>query len=128
MPQATRQRGTILVVEDESSIRELVCELLREAGFHTLHAADGSAGLRILRSETRIDLLITDVGLPGLMNGRQMADAARSVRPDLRVLFVTGYAEHSVVGDGHLEPGMHLLTKPFSLDVLRQKIHDILAG
>jgi PAS domain S-box-containing protein len=128
MPQATRQRGTILVVEDESSIRELVCELLREAGFRTLHAADGSAGLRILRSETRIDLLITDVGLPGLMNGRQMADAARSVRPDLRVLFVTGYAEHSVVGDGHLEPGMHLLTKPFSLDVLRQKIHDILAG
>jgi PAS domain S-box-containing protein len=127
LPQATRQRETILVVEDEPSIRELVCELLRESGFRTLHAADGSAGLRILQSETDIDLLITDVGLPGLMNGRQMADAARIVRPGLKVLFVTGYAEHSVVGDGHLEPGMHLLTKPFSLDVLRQKIHDILS-
>jgi PAS domain S-box-containing protein len=128
MPQATRQRGTILVVEDESSIRELVCELLREAGFHTLHAADGSAGLRILQSAVAIDLLVTDVGLPGLMNGRQMADTARTARPDLKVLFVTGYAAQSVVGDGHLEPGMHLLTKPFSLDVLRQKIDDILAA
>ncbi|HUH55734.1 MAG TPA: PAS domain-containing protein, partial [Rhodanobacter sp.] len=123
---AARQRETILVVEDEPSIRELVCERLVDSGFHTLHAADGSAGLRILQSEASIDLLITDVGLPGSLNGRQMADVARTVRPGLKVLFMTGYAEHSVVGDGHLEPGMHLLTKPFSLDVLRQKIHDIL--
>jgi CheY-like chemotaxis protein len=93
-----------------------------------LHAATGSAGLRILQSAVAIDLLVTDVGLPGLMNGRQMADAARTARPDLKLLFVTGYAAQSVVGDGHLEPGMHLLTKPFSLDVLRQKIDDILAA
>jgi PAS domain S-box-containing protein len=125
---AAPQRETILVVEDEPSIRELVCELLVESGFRTLHATDGSAGLRILRSDASIDLLITDVGLPGPLNGRQMADAARTVRPGLKVLFVTGYAEHSVVGDGHLEPGMHLLTKPFSLDALRGKIHDILSG
>jgi CheY-like chemotaxis protein len=127
LPAATGRRETILVVEDEPSIRELVCERLVDSGFQTLHAADGSAGLRILQSEASIDLLITDVGLPGSLNGRQMADAARTVRPGLKVLFMTGYAEHSVVGDGHLEPGMHLLTKPFSLDVLRQKIHDILS-
>jgi nitrogen-specific signal transduction histidine kinase len=128
LPETAGRRETILVVEDEPSIRELVCERLVDSGFQTLHAADGSAGLRILQSEASIDLLITDVGLPGSLNGRQMADAARTVRPGLRVLFMTGYAEHSVVGDGHLEPGMHLLTKPFSLDVLRQKIHDILAA
>jgi len=127
LPETNRQRETILVVEDEPSIRELVCERLVDSGFHILHAADGGAGLRILQSEADIDLLITDVGLPGPLNGRQMADAARTVRPDLKVLFVTGYAEHSVVGDGRLEAGMHLLTKPFSLDVLRQKIHDILS-
>ncbi|KQX99573.1 histidine kinase [Rhodanobacter sp. Root480] len=128
LPAATPRRETVLVVEDEPSIRELVCELLTESGFRTLHAADGSAGLRILQSAATIDLLITDVGLPGTLNGRQMTDAARTVRPGLKVLFMTGYAEHSVVGNGHLEPGMHILTKPFSLDVLRRKIHDILSA
>ena len=128
LPAATPQRETVLVVEDEPSIRELVCELLTGSGFRTLHAADGSAGMRILQSAASIDLLITDVGLPGALNGRQMADAARTFRPRLKVLFMTGYADHSVVGDGHLEPGMHILTKPFSLDVLRRKIHDILSA
>jgi DNA-binding response OmpR family regulator len=110
------------------SIRELVCEVLTEAGYDTLHAGDGSAGLRILQSATTIiDLLITDVGLPGAINGRQMADAARITRPDLKILFMTGYAENSVAGNGHLETGMHILIKPFSLEVVRRKIRDILS-
>ncbi|MEO8809812.1 MAG: PAS domain-containing protein [Rhodanobacter sp.] len=120
------QSGTILVVEDEPSIRELVCELLVDAGYTVLQAADGAAGLHVLQSSASIDLLITDVGLPGALNGRQMADAARMSRPALKILFMTGYAENAVVGNGHLEPGMHVLTKPFSMDVLRRRIRDIL--
>lgn len=126
--KATPQRETILVVEDEPSIRELVCEILDGAGFNVLQAGDGSAGLRILQSDVTIDLLVTDVGLPGAMNGRQMADAARTTRPQLRILFITGYAENSVVGNGNMETGMHVLTKPFSLDALRRSISAILKG
>jgi DNA-binding response OmpR family regulator len=79
-----------------------------------------------LQSEGRIDLLITDVGLPGGMNGWQLADVGRTVRPGLKVLFITGYAEFSVVGNGHLEPGTHVMTKPFAIDVLTTRIKDIL--
>ncbi|MEO7050302.1 MAG: PAS domain-containing protein [Rhodanobacter sp.] len=125
-PHAPPQHETILVVEDEPSIRELVCEMLDDAGYNVLQAGDGTAGLHILHSTASIDLLISDVGLPGAMNGRQMADIARTTRPGLRILFMTGYAENSVVGNGHLESGMHVLTKPFSLDALRRRIHDIL--
>ncbi|MGY3038586.1 PAS domain S-box-containing protein [Rhodanobacter sp. TND4EL1] len=128
LPPSAPQRETIVVVEDEPSIRELVCEILVDAGYTVRHAGDGSAGLKILQSDERIDLLVTDVGLPGAMNGRQMADAARTTRPDLKILFMTGYAENSVVGNGHLEHDMHVLTKPFSLDALRRRIRDILPG
>ncbi|MEO7072634.1 MAG: PAS domain-containing protein [Rhodanobacter sp.] len=117
---------TILVVEDEPSIRELVCEMLTEAGYNLLQATDGDAGLRTLQSPAVIDLLITDVGLPGSMNGRQMADAARVTRPRLKILFMTGYADDSTVGGGHLAVDMHVLTKPFSLDTLRRRVRDIL--
>jgi hypothetical protein len=120
------QQGSILVVEDEPSIRELVCDVLEDAGFKVLHAGDGSSGLQMLQSDLAFDLLITDVGLPGAMNGRQMADAARTHRPQLKVLFITGYAENAVVGNGNMAPGMYVLTKPFSLDALRQRINDIL--
>lgn len=126
--QAAPQQETILVVEDEPSIRELVCEVLKDAGFTVLQAGNGRAGLRILQSDACVDLLISDVGLPGAMNGRQMADAARRTRPMLKVLFMTGYAENAVVGNGHMEPGMHVMTKPFSLNTLRRKISDILAN
>ncbi len=126
--QAAQPRDTILVVEDEPSIREMVCEILVEDGYNVLHANDGSAGLRILQSDVSIDLLVTDVGLPGAMNGRQMADVARTTRPQLKILFITGYAENSMVGNGHMEPGMHVLTKPFSLAALRSRISGILAA
>jgi CheY-like chemotaxis protein len=92
-----------------------------------VEAEDGKSGLKILESPRRIDLLITDVGLPGGMNGRQLADAALVMRPDLKVLFITGYAENAVVGDGHLKPGMHVLTKPFAMETLASRIKGLIA-
>ena len=89
--------------------------------------SDGASGLKVLQSDVRIDLLITDVGLPGGLNGRQMADAARRQRPKLKVLFITGYAENAAIGSGHLEPGMHVLAKPFAMDQLASRIKSIIA-
>jgi CheY-like chemotaxis protein len=125
MPRTTDGR-TVLVVDDEPSVRMLVTEVLEELGYATIEATDGAAGLKVLQSDTRIDLVITDVGLPGGINGRQMADAARQSRPDLKVLFITGYAENAAVSNGHLEPGMHVLTKPFAMDKLAARIKTVL--
>jgi PAS domain S-box-containing protein len=119
---------TVLVVDDEPSVRMLVAEVLDELGYSAIEASDAISGLKVLRSDVRIDLLITDVGLPGGLNGRQMADAARANRPDLKVLFITGYAENAAIGNGHLEPGMHVLTKPFAMDMLAARIRSILVG
>ncbi len=113
---------TVLVIEDEETIRLLIAEVLEEAGYRTLTASDGAAGLRVLQSGARVDLLVTDVGLPGGMNGRQVADAARVARPRLKVLFITGYAENAAVGNGHLEHGMEILTKPFEISSLANKV------
>jgi PAS domain S-box-containing protein len=118
---------TVLVVDDESTVRMLVNEVLGELGYEVLEAEHGAAGLRILESDRRVDLLVTDVGLPGGMNGRQLADAALVGRPDLKVLFITGYAESAVIGPSRLKPGMHILTKPFSLDALGARISEIIA-
>jgi PAS domain S-box-containing protein len=112
------QGETVLVVDDEPTVRMLVAEVLEDLGYTAIEAADGAAGLKVLQSMARIDLLVTDVGLPGGMNGRQVADAARALRPGLKVLFITGYAENAVLGHGHLDPGMHVLTKPFAMEVL----------
>jgi signal transduction histidine kinase len=117
---------TVLVVDDEPSVRMLLSETLEELGYTVIEASDGPSGLKLLQSDVRIDLLITDVGLPGGMNGRQMADAARQSRNDLKVLFITGYAENAVIGNGHLEPGMHVATKPFNLDKLAARIKAII--
>ncbi len=126
---ASEPRGgeAVLVIDDEPLIRMLIRDVLVENGFTPLEANDGSTGLRILQSNARIDLLITDVGLPGGMNGRQVADAARLTRPDLKVLFITGYAENAVVGNGHLDPGMEVLTKPFVMATLGKRIRDLIA-
>ena len=118
---------TVLVVDDEPTVRMLVIEVLEQLGYHALEAGDGQAGLQILRSDTRIDLLVSDVGLPGGMNGRQMVDAARAHRPDLPVLFITGYAENAVVGNGQLDAGMHVVTKPFAMDALAARIRELIA-
>ena len=117
---------TVLIVDDEPSVRMLVTDVLAELGYASLEAGDGPAGLRILESEAVVDLLITDVGLPGGINGRQLADAARVTRPDLKVLFITGYAENAIIGSGHLSPGMRVLTKPFAVETLATRIHDMI--
>ncbi|MEO5881253.1 MAG: ATP-binding protein, partial [Caldimonas sp.] len=116
----------VLVIDDEETVRMLVVELLEEAGYAALEAADGPSGLHILQSDARIDLLVTDVGLPGGLNGRQVAEAARVLRPDLKVLFITGYAENAVVGHGHLERWMSVVTKPFEMEALTAKIKEML--
>ena len=97
-------------------------------GYTAIEARDGASGLRIMRLDERIDLLITDVGLSGGMNGRQLADAARASRPDLKVLFITGYAEHAALNHGHLAAGMHVLTKPVSMVALGHRIKDLVSG
>ncbi len=117
---------TVLVVDDEPTVRMLVADVLGDLGYGALEAEDGPSGLKILQSRARVDLLVTDVGLPGGMNGRQVADAARVLRPGLKVLFITGYAENAVVGNGHLDPGMAVLTKPFAMDDLAAKIRDLI--
>jgi CheY-like chemotaxis protein len=117
---------TVLVVDDEPSVRMLVTEVLEELGYAAIEAADGVSGLKVLESDVRIDLLITDVGLPGGVNGRQMADAARRCRPKLRVLFITGYAENAGIGNGHLGPGMHVMIKPFGMEMLASRIKTII--
>ncbi len=119
---------TVLVIDDEETVRMLVVEVLEEAGYKALEAADGPSGLNILQSDARIDLLITDVGLPGGLNGRQVADAARRSRPELKVLFITGYAENAAVGNGHLDTGMEVLTKPFALADLAARISEMIEG
>jgi CheY-like chemotaxis protein len=119
---------TILIIDDDPTVRMLVNEVLEDMGYAAIEAADSTSGLRVLQSDVRIDLLITDVGLPGGMNGRQVADAARVTRPKLKVLFITGYAENAAIGNGHLDPGMHVLTKPFSVEVLAHRIKAIITG
>src|SRR5216683_42566 len=118
---------TVLVVEDEPVVRGVILEMLHEEGYRTLEAVDGPSGLRVLRTNGRIDLLITDVGLPG-MNGRQLADQARETRPGLKILFVTGYAESVAISDAFLQPGMEMITKPFDLDHLSRRIRAMISG
>jgi CheY-like chemotaxis protein len=126
--EARAQDGeTVLVVEDEAAVRMLVSEVLDQLGYAALEAVDGPSGLRVLQSDARVDLLITDVGLPGL-NGRQVADAARRLRPELKVLFITGYAHNAAIGNGVLEPGMEMLSKPFALDALAAKVRAMFEG
>jgi len=119
---------TVLVVDDEPTVRMLVTEVLEDLGYAAIEAADGASGLSVLQSDMRIDLLVTDVGLPGGMNGRQMADAALVSRPDLKVLFITGYAENAALNHGHLAPGMQVLVKPFALEVLATRIRGLIEG
>ncbi|GAM96613.1 sensory box histidine kinase/response regulator [alpha proteobacterium U9-1i] len=128
-PRETMEAGdgeTVLVVDDEAILRMLMLDILQDNGYRALEASDGPSALKILESDARVDLLITDVGLPGGMNGRQVADAARRKRPDLKVLFITGYAENAVVGNGHLAPGMEIVAKPFEIATFGQKVRDII--
>ncbi|KPW67824.1 hypothetical protein ALO81_200235 [Pseudomonas cannabina] len=122
----TRSGENILIVDDEPTVRMLLTDALGDLGYTLIEAADSLAGLKLLRSDVHIDLLITDVGLPGGMNGRQMADAGREVRPYLKTLFITGYAENAAIGDEQLGPGMRVLTKPFAIDVLASRVQELM--
>jgi CheY-like chemotaxis protein len=115
----------VVVVEDETGVRDLVTDVLQELGYRVVEAVDGPSGLKLLQSDMRVDLLVTDVGLPGL-NGRQLADQARQHRPGLKVLFMTGYAENAAVANGFLEPGMQMITKPFAIDALATRVRDMI--
>jgi signal transduction histidine kinase len=123
LPDARQE--VVLVVEDEQVVRELVVDLLAEMGYRPLQAVDGPSGLAILQSDMRIDLLISDVGLPGF-NGRQLVDAACVHRPDLKVLFITGYAHDAAVSNDLLAPGMQMITKPFALESLASRIREMI--
>ncbi|MEA9588051.1 PAS domain-containing protein [Xanthomonas sp. WHRI 10064A] len=124
--RAAAQSCTILLVEDETAIRILISEVLTEAGYRVIEAAEGSAAVERLRSLEPIDVLVTDVGLTGGLNGRQVADAGRQYRPTLPVLFVTGYAATAAVGAGQLDDGMEVLTKPFLAADLKLRVMQLL--
>ncbi|WP_313513383.1 ATP-binding protein [Pseudomonas sp.] len=126
--EVTRYSETLLLVDDEPTVRMLLADVLGELGYTVIEAADSAAGLKLLRSDVHIDLLITDVGLPGGMNGRQMADAGLELRPGLKTLFITGYAENAVIGEGQLQPGMQVLSKPFAVDTLGSRVRELLAS
>ena len=121
-----RMGETVVLIDDEATLRMLVAEQLEEMGYQVLQAADGVAGLALLQMTGVVDLLITDVGLPGGLNGRQVADAAARMRPGLKVLFITGYAEQAITERSHLEPGMHLLVKPFAMQALAERVRSVL--
>lgn len=117
---------TVLIVDDEPTIRMLIKELLEELGHEILEADDGPTAVKMLQSSAPIDLMITDVGLPGGLNGRQVADAGKVTRPDLKVIFITGFAENAAIGNGQLEPGMRIVTKPFAMEALAAQIVGLL--
>ena len=116
--------AAVLLVEDEDGVRSVAAERLRELGYRVLEAKDGPAALRLLRPDTRVDVLVTDVGLPGGLNGRQVADAVRERRPGLPVLFITGYAGNAL--EGQLAPRMQVIGKPFALDALAARVRAML--
>ena len=120
--ETPRGRGeTILVVEDDATVRSIISDALKDLGYNVLLAPDARAAIPMLQSEPRINLLVSDVILPHI-NGRKLAELARGLRPDLKVLFVSGYAENAVVRGDFLENRMDMLAKPFSLDALGAKV------
>ncbi len=125
-PGAVGNQETILLVEDDEGVRANSSEMLREMGYRVIEAATGAAALRLLDEDRSVALLFTDIGLPGGMNGRQLADEARRRYPTLPVLFTTGYARNAIVHDGRLDPGVHLVTKPFSYPELATALKGVL--
>jgi CheY-like chemotaxis protein len=125
-PVSGSQDETILVVEDDPDVRTYSCETLAELGYTVVAAENGAAALRLLASNPQVNVLFSDIGLPGGMNGRQLSEEARKLRPDLKVLFTTGYARNAIVHDGRLDPGVELITKPFTQAALAEKLRNIL--
>jgi len=127
-PPQAEAGAVVLLVEDEPAVRIVIVEVLSDLGYTVLEAHSGQSAMRFVQSHARIDLLLTDVGLPGGMNGRQLADAAREHRPGLKVLFLTGYAASAAVGNGRMEQGMEIMTKSFALDALGARVQGMING
>ena len=125
LPPKESRKGKVLVVDDEANLRMVMTDVLSDLGFEVLEAHDSISALRILDSGVALNLLVTDVGLPGGMNGRQVADFARTLRPALPVLFVTGYAENAAIGNGFVGSGMQVLTKPFPIAEFVRRISEM---
>jgi CheY-like chemotaxis protein len=120
------QKGeVVLVVEDNEDVRNYSVMILNELGYDVMEAEDADLAMRIVQRPGRIDLLFTDVVLPG-KTGRMLADEARAIRPDLRLLFTTGYSRNAIVHQGRLEPGVQLIAKPFTFEQLAARIRDVL--
>jgi PAS domain S-box-containing protein len=125
---AAAVEASVLVVDDEAPLRTLLSEMLRDAGYSVMEAADASEALSLLRSQGRVDLIVSDVGLPGGMNGRQLADAARALHPELKIMLITGYAENAAIGGDLAASGMQIMTKPFALDAFANKVASMLGA
>jgi signal transduction histidine kinase len=125
-PLFAQEGETVMIVEDDPAVRALVSTVLSDLGYAFVEACDADSALPIFDSSQRIDLLISDVGLPG-MNGRQLAEIGRQYRPGLKVLFITGYAEHAAVRGGFLDSGMQMITKPFTFDLLTAKVREMIS-
>ncbi|MBV8654136.1 MAG: response regulator, partial [Alphaproteobacteria bacterium] len=115
-------------VEDDEDVRAATVTMLKRLNYAVIEAATGEAALRLLEADPKVDLLFTDVGLPGGLNGRQLADRARERRPTLKLLFTTGYARNAIIHEGRLDPGVELLTKPFTSVTLAVKVRRVLGG
>jgi two-component system NtrC family sensor kinase len=122
----TQRPEKILLVEDDEEVNRFSSEVLRDEGYHVISTHEGASGLRLLDANPDVQLLFTDVVLPGGMNGRQLADEARRRRPDLKVLFTTGYTRNAIIHQGRLDADVDLLTKPFTSDALVRKVRQIL--
>ncbi len=120
------QGETVLVIDDEPLVRMLVTDVLREQGYIVIESHDGPSGLKVVESVLRIDLLITDIGLPGGLNGRQVAEKARTLRPELKVLFISGFAEKAAIKHGHADAAISVLTKPFTMEALAARVKGLL--
>lgn len=120
------QQARILLIDDESTIRMLIKEALQEQGFNVYEATNAESGLALFRAIGPIDLLITDIGLPGAISGRQVASTVRLLNPEQKVLFITGYSQQSIFDQDSLEPGVALLAKPFALDALVHQVYAML--
>lgn len=128
VPECVKAGAVVLVVEDEPAVRLVIVDVLSDRGYTVFQADDSRSGLRMVETLAQVDLMVTDVGLPGGMNGRQLADAARQQRPDLKVLFITGYAEVAAIGGSLSEHGMQVMTKPFAMDALAARVQAMVSG
>jgi CheY-like chemotaxis protein len=124
--ESRRGMETILIVEDDPGVRQLVAVQLRSLGYRVREAPDGASAMALLEDDTTVDLLFTDVVMPGGMTGQQLAQQARRLRPTLKVLFTSGYTPESILHQGKSEPGIHLLSKPYRRDTLAEKVREVL--